>query len=56
MTTLLAQSQQELSQHAQAVTADLQASVETLASRLASRVLGVDVTTRTVSVTTGQDR
>ena len=37
-------------------TADLQASVETLAASLASRVLGVEVTTRTVPATTGQGR
>ena len=54
--TMLQQAQQELTQQAQAITTDLQASVETLASRLASRVLGVDVTTRTVPVTTGRDR
>ena len=33
-----------------------QSSVEGLASNLASRVLGVDVTTRTVPVSTGQGR
>ena len=54
--TMLQQAQQELTEQAQAITTDLQASVETLASRLASRVLGVDVTTRTVPVTTGRDR
>jgi F-type H+-transporting ATPase subunit b len=55
VTTLLQQAQQELIQQSQAVTTDLQSSVESLASRLASRVLGVDVTTRTVPVTTGRD-
>ncbi len=54
--TLLAQSQDELNQQARAITADLQSSVETLASGLASRVLGVDVTTRTVPATTGRER
>jgi F-type H+-transporting ATPase subunit b len=54
--TMLQQAQQELTEQAQAITTDLQASVETLASRLASRVLRVDVTTRTVPVTTGRDR
>jgi F-type H+-transporting ATPase subunit b len=56
VTSTLQQAQQELTQQSQAITADLQASVESLASRLASRVLGVDVTTRTVPATTGQDR
>jgi F-type H+-transporting ATPase subunit b len=56
VTSMLQQAQQELTQQSQTITADLQASVESLASRLASRVLGVDVTTRTVPATTGQDR
>ena len=43
-------------EQSRALTAELQASVETLSARLASRVIGVDVTTRTVPVTTGQGR
>jgi len=46
----------ELTEQSRAVTADLQTSVETLASKLASSVLGVEVTTRTVPATTGQGR
>ena len=53
---LLQQYTEELAEQALAVTADLQTSVETLATNLASRVLGVEVTTRTVSATTGQGR
>ena len=54
--TLLQQANEELTQQSRALTAELQTSVETLAASLASRVLGVDVTTRTVPVTTGQGR
>ena len=54
--SVLQQANEELTQQSRALTADLQASVETLAASLASRVLGVDVTTRTVPVTTGQGR
>ena len=43
------QTTEELTRAGAAVTAELQSSVETLAATLASRVLGVDVTTRTVS-------
>jgi F-type H+-transporting ATPase subunit b len=53
---VLQQANAELTQQSRALTADLQTSVETLAGSLASRVLGVDVTTRTVPVTTGQRR
>ena len=53
---VLQQANEELTQQSRAVTADLQASVETFASDLASRVLGVNVTTRTVPVSTGQGR
>jgi F-type H+-transporting ATPase subunit b len=53
---VLQQANEELTEQSRAVTADLQTSVETLAANLASRVLGVDVTTRTVPVTTGQGR
>lgn len=53
---LLQQANEELTRQSLAVTTDLQASVETLAANLASRVLGVDVTTRTVPVSTGQGR
>jgi F-type H+-transporting ATPase subunit b len=53
---ILQQAQEELNAQAREVTTELQASVETLAAKLASRVLGVDVTTRTVPVTTGKER
>jgi F-type H+-transporting ATPase subunit b len=53
---VLAQATEELTEQSLAVTADLQTSVETLAAQFASRVLGVQVTTRTVPVTTGQGR
>lgn len=53
---VLQQANDELTEQSRAVTADLQTSVETLAASLASRVLGVEVTTRTVPVTTGQGR
>jgi F-type H+-transporting ATPase subunit b len=53
---VLQQANEALTEQSRAVTADLQTSVETLAASLASRVLGVEVTTRTVPVTTGQGR
>jgi F-type H+-transporting ATPase subunit b len=56
VSTLLQRANEELTQQSRALTAELQTSVETLAASLASRVLGVDVTTRTVPVTTGQGR
>ena len=56
VSTLLQQANEELTQQARALTADLQASVETLAANLASRVLGVDVATRTVPVSSGRER
>jgi len=54
VSAVLQQAIEELSAQSRALTADLQASVENLSTRLASRVIGVDVTTRTVPVTTGQ--
>ncbi len=54
--SVLQQASEELTEQSRAVTADLQTSVETLASQLASRVLGVEVTTRTVPAATGQGR
>lgn len=56
VSTLLQQANTELTEQSRALTAELQTSVETLAASLASRVLGVDVTTRTVPATTGQGR
>ena len=56
VSTILQQANQELTQQSLALTSDLQSSVETLAARLASRVLGVDVTTRTVPVSSGRER
>jgi F-type H+-transporting ATPase subunit b len=56
VSTILQQANEALTQQSLALTADLQSSVETLAERLASRVLGVDVTTRTVPVSSGQER
>jgi F-type H+-transporting ATPase subunit b len=53
---VLQQANEQLTEQSLALTADLQASVETLAANLASRVLGVNVTTRTVPVSTGQGR
>lgn len=51
---LLQQANEQLTAQSRALTADLQASVENLAADLASRVIGVNVTTRTVPVSTGQ--
>jgi len=56
VSSVLQQATGELTEQSRAVTADLQTSVETLASKLASSVLGVEVTTRTVPATTGQGR
>jgi F-type H+-transporting ATPase subunit b len=56
VTTMLHQAQDELTEQSRSIAPDLQSSVETLASGLASRVLGVDVTTRTVPVTMGRER
>ncbi len=56
VSSVLQQANAELTEQSRAVTADLQTSVETLASSLASRVLGVEVTTRTVTASTGQGR
>ena len=56
VSSVLKQATGELTEQSREVTADLQTSVETLASKLASSVLGVEVTTRTVPATTGQGR
>jgi F-type H+-transporting ATPase subunit b len=56
VSAMLQQANEELTRQALEISAELQRSVETLAARLASRVLGVDVTTHTVPVTTGQER
>jgi F-type H+-transporting ATPase subunit b len=56
VSSVLQQATEALTEQSRAVTADLQTSVETLASQLASRVLGVEVTTRTVPASTGQGR
>ncbi|WP_094289510.1 F0F1 ATP synthase subunit B [Mycobacterium lehmannii] len=56
VSTLLQQANEQLTQQSRALTTDLQSSVETLAANLASRVLGVDVATRTVPVATGRER
>jgi F-type H+-transporting ATPase subunit b len=52
----LARSEEQLKQQSDAIAADLRSSVESLSQTLASRVLGVEVTTRTVPVSTGQER
>lgn len=56
VSNVLQQATEELTQQSRALTGELQSSVESLATNLASRVLGVDVTTRTVPVSTGQGR
>ncbi|WP_123028790.1 F0F1 ATP synthase subunit B [Mycolicibacterium stellerae] len=56
VSSVLQQATEELTEQSRAVTADLQTSVEALASQLASRVLGVEVTSRTVPAATGQGR
>ncbi|MCT7656805.1 F0F1 ATP synthase subunit B [Mycobacterium deserti] len=56
VSTVLQHANEELGQQSRALTVELQTSVENLAANLASRVLGVDVTTRTVPVSTGQGR
>src|ERR1700694_2134480 len=56
VTAILQQANEELSRQAREIAAELRSSVETLAATLASRVLGVDVTTGTVPVTTGRER
>jgi len=53
---VVAQAEEQLKQQADAIAADLRASVDSLSRTLASRVLGVDVTTRTTPVSTGQER
>jgi F-type H+-transporting ATPase subunit b len=54
--TTLQRADEQLKQQSDAISAELRTSVDTLSSTLASRVLGVEVTTRTVPVTTGQGR
>ncbi|MGV0646695.1 F0F1 ATP synthase subunit B [Mycolicibacterium sp. XJ879] len=56
VSSMLQQANSELTEQSRGLTAELQTSVETLAASLASRVLGVDVATRTVPATTGQGR
>jgi F-type H+-transporting ATPase subunit b len=56
VSSVLQRASEELSEQSRAVTAELQTSVDNLAAQLASRVLGVEVTTRTVPATTGQGR
>jgi F-type H+-transporting ATPase subunit b len=56
VSSVLQQASEQLGEQSRAVTADLQDSVETFAAQLASRVLGVEVTTRTVPAATGQGR
>jgi F-type H+-transporting ATPase subunit b len=56
VSSVLQQATEQLTEQSRAVTADLQTSVETLGASLASRVLGVEVTTRTVPAATGQGR
>lgn len=56
VSSVLQQASEQLTEQSRAVTADLQTSVETLATNLASRVLGVEVTSRTVPAPTGQGR
>lgn len=54
--TALARAEEQLKQQSDAISADLRASVDLLSQTLASRVLGVEVTTRTVPVSSGQER
>ena len=54
--TAMARADEQLKQQSDAISAELRSSVDTLSTTLASRVLGVEVTTRTVPVTTGQER
>jgi F-type H+-transporting ATPase subunit b len=52
----LSRSEEQLKQQSDAIATDLRSSVDSLSRTLASRVLGVEVTTRTVPVSTGQER
>lgn len=54
--TALARAEETLKQQSDAISSDLRSSVDNLSRTLASRVLGVEVTTRTVPVSTGQER
>ncbi|WP_083410563.1 F0F1 ATP synthase subunit B [Mycolicibacterium rutilum] len=54
--TALARAEEQLKQQSDAIAGDLRASVDSLSQTLASRVLGVEVTTRTVPVSSGQER
>jgi F-type H+-transporting ATPase subunit b len=56
VSSVLQRAGEELTEQSRAVTAELQTSVGVLSTQLASRVLGVEVTTRTVPATTGQGR
>ena len=56
VSTVLQTANEQLTQQSRELTTELQTSVEALAGNLASRVLGVEVTTRTVPVSTGQGR
>lgn len=52
----LARADEQLKQQSDAIAGDLRSSVDSLSQTLASRVLGVEVTTHTVPVSTGQER
>jgi F-type H+-transporting ATPase subunit b len=54
--TTLQRAEEQLKQQSDDMSAELRSSVDSLSRTLASRVLGVEVTTRTVPVTTGQGR
>jgi F-type H+-transporting ATPase subunit b len=54
--TTLQRAEEQLKQQSDAMSTELRTSVDTLSRTLASRVLGVEVTTRTVPVSTGQGR
>jgi F-type H+-transporting ATPase subunit b len=56
VSSVLQRASEELTEQSRAVTAELQTAVGSLSAQLASRVLGVEVTTRTVPATTGQGR
>jgi F-type H+-transporting ATPase subunit b len=52
----LARAEEQLKQQSDAIAGDLRASVDSLSRTLASRVLGVEVTSRTAPVSSGQER
>jgi F-type H+-transporting ATPase subunit b len=54
--TTLQRAEEQLKQQSDDMSAELRSSVDSLSRTLASRVLGVEVTTRTVPVSTGQGR